>query len=203
MNNSINGLNPQTVTQWLLRWHAGDESAINEITEQVYQDLRRSAQNLLCQERPGRTLQATALVHEAYLQLHQLQHIPWKNRAQFICTVAQVMRHVLVDHARERAAQKRGGEAVRVTLSHADEINPEAEIDLLALNEALERLAKESPRKARVVDLSYFAGLSAKEVAEVLSADQGTISQRTIENDLKIARAKLHNWLTSDEETNP
>src|SRR6185369_1880387 len=108
-------LSSQTVTQWLLKWHAGDESALNQLSELVYQDLHRLARKYLRHERPDHTLQATALVHEAYLQLHDLQHLDWKSRAHFIGVVAQVMRHVLVDHARERAAQKRGGDAPKLS----------------------------------------------------------------------------------------
>jgi len=191
-------LSPQTVTQWLLKWRGGDESALNDLSGLVYEDLHRLAQNYLRRERPDHTLQATALVHEAYLKLHELQHIDWKNRAQFIAVVAQVMRHVLVDHARERAAQKRGGGAMKLPMSRAERVVAESEIDLVELNDALERLAKESPRKAKVVELYYFGGLSAKEIAEVLNANETSISQRTVENDLKIARAKLHGWLRSE-----
>ncbi len=190
-------LSPQTVTQWLLKWHGGDESALNDLSELVYEDLHRLAQNYLRKERSDHTLQATALVHEAYLQLHDLQHLDWKNRAHFIGVVAQVMRHVLVDHARERAAQKRGGDAKRLPITRAERVVAESDIDLVELNDALDRLASESPRKAKVVELHYFGGLSAKEIAEVLSADGESISQRTVENDLKIARAKLHEWMSS------
>ena len=188
---------PQTVTQWLLKWRGGDDSALDEVTELVYEDLRRLARHFLNKERPEHTLQATALVHEAYLQLHELQHIDWRNRAQFICIVAQVMRHILVDHARERAAQKRGGGAVKVSLSRAERVTADPDIELVELNDALDRLAKESARKARVVELYYFGGLSAKEIAEVLSTDETSVSQRTVENDLKIARARLHGWLST------
>lgn len=189
-------LSPQTVTQWLLKWHGGDESALNELSELVYEDLHRLAQHYLRHERADHTLQATALVHEAYLQLHDLQHLDWKNRAHFIGVVAQVMRHVLVDHARERAAQKRGGDAFKLPISRADRVVAQSEIDLVELNESLERLATESPRKAKAVELFYFGGLSAKEIAEVLSAGKSSISQRTVENDLKIARARLHEWMS-------
>src|SRR6185436_11863941 len=122
-------LSPQTVTQWLLKWRGGDESALNELSELVYEDLHRLAQNYLRKERSDHTLQATALVHEAYLQLHQLQHLDWKSRAHFIGVVAQVMRHVLVDHARERGAQKRGGEAVRLPITRAERVIAESNID--------------------------------------------------------------------------
>jgi RNA polymerase sigma factor (TIGR02999 family) len=169
------------------------------LTELVYEDLRRAAQNYLRRERPDHTLQATALVHEAYLQIHGLRHIDWKNRAQFIAVVAQVMRHVLVDHARERAAEKRGGGALRLPLSRAGRAATDSGIDLIELNDALEKLAAESPRKARAVELFYFGGLSAREIAEVLSAGEESVSQRTVENDLKIARARLHNLLASEQ----
>jgi len=192
----MNELSPQTVTQWLLKWRGGDESALNELSELVYEDLHRLAQNYLRKERSDHTLQATALVHEAYLQLHQLQHLDWKSRAHFIGVVAQVMRHVLVDHARERGAQKRGGEAVRLPITRAERVIADSNINLLELNDALERLAAESPRKAKVVELHYFGGLSAREIAEVISADGDSIAQRTVENDLKIARARLHQWMS-------
>jgi RNA polymerase sigma factor (TIGR02999 family) len=134
-------------------------------------------------------------VHEAYLQLHDLQDIEWKNKGHFIGVVAQVMRHILVDHARQLAAQKRGGAAIKLPLSRAERVATKGDIDLLALNEALEQLAQVSPRKAQVVELFYFGGLSAREIAEVLSLDGTNVSQRTVENDLKIARAKLHSLL--------
>jgi RNA polymerase sigma factor (TIGR02999 family) len=189
-------LSPQTVTQWLVKWHGGDESALNGLSELVYEDLHRLAQNYLRRERPDHTLQATALVHEAYLQLQDLQHLDWKNRAHFIGVVAQVMRHVLVDHARERGAQKRGGDAVKLPITRAERVVAQSDLDLVELNDALDRLALDSPRKARVVELHYFGGLTAKEIARVLSADETSISQRSVENDLKIARAKLHGMLT-------
>jgi RNA polymerase sigma factor (TIGR02999 family) len=106
------------------------------------------------------------------------------------------MRHVLVDHARERGAQKRGGDAVKLPITRAERVVAESEVDLIELNDALDRLALDSPRKARVVELHYFGGLTAKEIARVLSADETSISQRSVENDLKIARAKLHGMLT-------
>jgi RNA polymerase sigma factor (TIGR02999 family) len=188
----------QSVTQWLLKWREGDELALKELTELVYKDLHRLAKGYLRNERPDHTLQATALVHEAYLQLHELQHIDWKNRAQFISVVARVMRHVLVDHARVHSAAKRGGGAVKLSLSRADHIAADGEANLLELDQALERLALELPRKAQVVELFYFGGLGAEEIAEVLSVGTESISQRTVENDLKIARAWLRNMLKGD-----
>jgi RNA polymerase sigma factor (TIGR02999 family) len=190
----------QSVTYWLLKWREGDESALSELTEMVYRDLHRLAEKFLRGERPDHTLQATALVHEAYLQIQDLRHIDWKNRSQFIAVVAQVMRHVLVDYAREHAAKKRGGGAVKLPLSRAGRVAEGSGIDLLELNEALEKLASESPRKARVIELFYFGGLGAKEIAEVLSAEETSVSQRTVENDLKIARARLHHLLAGKHE---
>lgn len=189
-------LSPQTVTQWLLKWHEGDKSALNDLSVLVYDDLHRLALNYVRKERSDHTLQATALVHEAYLQLHDLQHLDWKNRAHFIGVVAQVMRHVLVDHARVHAAKKRGGDVQKLPITRAERLAVESDIDLIALNDALDRLAAESPRKAKVVELHYFGGLSAKEIADVFSADGESIAPRTVENDLKIARAKLHGWMS-------
>jgi RNA polymerase sigma factor (TIGR02999 family) len=187
----------QSVTQWLLKWREGDQSALEELAELLYDDLRRLARNYLRKERPNHTLQATALVHETYLQLQALQNIDWKNRAQFIAVVAQVMRHILVDHARQHSALKRGGGAVMLPLDRAERVPASTEVDLLALNEALDKLAEEMPRKARVVELHYFGGLSAAEIADVLSAESTPVSQRTVENDLKIGRAKLHQMMAS------
>ena len=197
----MNTLPGQNVTQWLHKWQSGDEDALKELTSLIYGDLRRLARHYLSKERPDHTLQATALVHEAYLQLHELQHIDWKNRAQFIAVVAQVMRHVLVDHARQQAAHKRGGGAIKLPLSRAARRAAAPDVDLINLNEALELLAKESPRKAQVIELSYFGGLTAKEIVEVLSTSDQSISQRTVENDLKIARAKLHISLSNNQDT--
>jgi RNA polymerase sigma factor (TIGR02999 family) len=188
-------LPPQSVTQWLLKWRAGDEAALQVLTDLVYSDLHRLAQSYLRRERPDHTLQATALVHEAYLQLHGLKQIEWQSRAQFIGVIARVMRHILVDHARQHAARKRGGGGVKLPLSRAERVAAKDDVDLLALDEALGRLAQNSPRKAKVVELFYFGGLGAAEIAEVLSADGVRVSQRTVENDLKIARAKLHGFL--------
>lgn len=185
----------QTVTHWLLKWRGGDESALDELTQLVYADLRRLARSYLRHERPNHTLQATALVHEAYVQVQALQHLEWKNRGHFVAVVAQVMRHVLVDHAREHAALKRGGGMEKVPLTGDEALVAPRGVDLLALDEALDKLAVDSPRKAKVIELFYFGGLRAREIAEVLSAGDDTVSQRTVESDLQIGRAKLHRWL--------
>jgi RNA polymerase sigma factor (TIGR02999 family) len=190
----------QTVTQWLLKWRAGDESALDEVTGLIYQDLHRLARNYLRGEQPDHTLQATALVHEAYLQLRGLQHLEWKNRSQLVGVVAQVMRHVLVDHARQRAAQKRGGGAFKLPLSRADRVAAESEVDLIELNEALDKLAGtsvRSQRMAKAVELFYFGGLSVAEIAEVLGDEGTAVKPATIEKDLQNARAWLYRALTN------
>ena len=190
----------ETVTGWLRKWRGGDVSALDELTEVLYRDLRRLARHYLRQERPDHTLQATALVHEAYLHVRSLQHLNWEDRAHFVGVVAQVMRHVLVDHARQHDALKRGGGLVKVPLTDAESVASPAGVDLVALNEAMEHLAGESPRKARVIELFYFGGLTAKEIADVLRAGDTSVSQRTVEGDLQIGRAKLYRWLHSTDQ---
>ena len=188
----------QTVTHWLRKWREGDPAALEEITAELYGELRRLADAYLRRERSDHTLQATALVHEAYLHVQGLQRIDWKNRAHFIGVIAQVMRHVLVDHARQHGAAKRGGDAVKTPL-RGDEAAEAIDIDILALNEALDRLADDSPRKAKAIELFYFGGLRAKEIAEVLSAGAERVSLRTVESDLQIGRARLHGWLRASQ----
>lgn len=202
----MNSLPSESVTRWLQKWRAGDEHALDELTTLVYEDLHHIARNYLRGERSDHTLQATALVHEAYLQLHGLQHVEWKNRAQFIAVVANVMRHVLVDHARRHAAQKRGGDgedpAIKLPLSRAERVVENAGVDLIELNDALEKLAaqsEKSKRKAKVVELFYFGGLSVAEIAEVISAEGDAVKPATIEKDLKNARAWLYKVLGNDQ----
>jgi RNA polymerase sigma-70 factor, ECF subfamily len=188
----------QSVTQWLLKWREGDESALDDLTGLIYQDLHGLARNYLRGERPGHTLQATALVHEAYLQLRELQHLEWKNRSQLIGVVAQVMRHILVDYARQHAAQKRGGGAIKLPMSRADRVVAESEVDLVELNEALDKLAGTSARSrrmAKAVELFYFGGLSVAEITEVLSEDGAMVKPATVEKDLQNARAWLYRAL--------
>src|SRR5437016_4687527 len=128
----------ESVTELLVQWSHGDKTALEKLTPLVYQELHRLAAGYLRRQRPDHTLQATALVHEAYLQLLDIEEIEWKSRAHFICLSAQVMRHVLVDHARKRAAEKRGGGDFKVSLSRAEQVASESNVELVALNEALE-----------------------------------------------------------------
>lgn len=180
----------QNVTQLLIAWNNGDESARDELLPLVYQELHRLAGRYLGWERTGHTLQATALVHEAYLRLVNQQEVNWQNRAHFFAVSANIMRHLLVDHARSRQRAKRGGQVIRITLNEETNANNSAtenrKLDLLALDEALNRLAEFDQRKSRIVELRYFGGLSFEETAEVLG-----VSEITIKRDWLKARAWL------------
>jgi RNA polymerase sigma factor (TIGR02999 family) len=154
--------------------------------------LRRLAANYLRSERAGHTLQPTALVNEAYVKLAEHPKVDWQSRAHFFAVSARIMRQILVDHARMRAAQKRGGHDVRVTFTDAIADSDDRLCEILELHEALERLAKLNPRQSKVVELSFFGGLSFEEIAGVLNA-----SERTVQRDWTIARAWLHAQLDS------
>ena len=172
---------PASVTFWLRRWHAGSDDALAELTQLVYADLRGLARRYLRDESPGHTLQATALVHELYVRIESIQEIDWKGRGQFIAVAAQMMRRILIDHARRRRAAKRD---VSVALP-ADEAVVEP--DVLDVDRALEKLAADYPRHAQIVELRFFGGLRAPEIAESLG-----LSLRTVERDWQFAKAWLH-----------
>jgi RNA polymerase sigma-70 factor (ECF subfamily) len=156
------------ITQLLLKWRGGDESALELLMPLVYEELRRLARQCMRRERAGHTLQTTALVNEAYLRLVNSSRVEWHDRAHFFAISAQLMRRVMVDEARKRHDQKRGGEFTRIALDEALMPAHEREFDLLELNEALERLAQFAPRKCRVVEMRFFGGLSINETAAVL-----------------------------------
>jgi len=159
----------EEITQLLLKWRAGDTTALERLIPLVYNELRRLARQCMRKERAGHTLQTTALVNEAYLRLVKSSRVDWQDRAHFFAVAAQLMRRVLVDEARRRKLQKRGGEFTRLTLS--DEVLParqQREIDLIALDEALERLAEFAPRKCKVVEMRFFGGLSVDQTSAVL-----------------------------------
>lgn len=157
----------------------------------VYSELRRLAGNYLRRERPGHSLQPTALVNEAYLKLVDQKKAKWQNRAQFYGVAAQLMRRILVDHARQHRATKRGGvDQQRLSITSAEKLTKQSEIDLLALHEALEELATLDPQQERIVELRFFGGLSIEETAEVLH-----IGHATVERDWKMARAWLRRQL--------
>jgi len=182
---------PTGVTQLLIDWSKGDQAALDQLMPLVYSELRRLASNYLRRERQGHTLQPTALVNEAYLKLVDQRSAKWQNRAQFFGISAQLMRRILVDHARQHRAAKRGGsEQQRLSITSAEKFAKQSEIDLLALNEALDELTKMDPQQARIVELKFFGGLSIEETAEVLG-----IGHATVERDWKMARAWLRRQL--------
>jgi RNA polymerase sigma factor (TIGR02999 family) len=183
---------PATITQLLIRWRNGDKTALDELAPQVYSELRRLAKYYLRQERPGNTLQASDLVHEAYLRLVDEKEIDWQNRAHFFGIAAVRMRHILVEHARSRQAAKRGGGEYRLSLSQADRLVEERDLNLLALDDALQRLEAMDPQKSRIVELRYFGGLTIEETAEAMK-----ISPATVKRDWSMARAWLRSEITN------
>ncbi|MCA1632825.1 MAG: sigma-70 family RNA polymerase sigma factor [Acidobacteria bacterium] len=163
------------VTQLLVRWREGDRRALDELMPLVYEELRRLAAHYMRGERPGHTLQTSALVNEAYLRLAAHEEIQWQDRAHFFDVAAQAMRRILVDHARRRGNQKRGGGAPRVALDEALIVSAERVAEVVALDDALARLAEIAPRKSQLVELRFFGGLSIEEAAEVLGVSPGTV----------------------------
>lgn len=167
------------VTRLLVAWREGNQNALDELLPMVYDELRRIARRYLSRESPGHTLQATALVNEAYLRLVNQQNLDWQNRTHFFAVAARVMRHLLVDHARSHQYAKRGGGAVQVTLNEALDVSAQSNelADVLALDEALEKLAKVDPRKCQLIELRYFGGLSVEETATILNVSDITIKR--------------------------
>ena len=165
---------PQEITQLLFAWNKGDAKALERLTPLVHTELHRLAKLHMAGERPGHVLQTTALVNEAYLRLIDWRNVEWRDRAHFFGLAAQIMRRILVDFARARRREKRGGEALRVSLSEAANVGCERGADLVALDDALQALEKLDARQARVVELRYFAGLSYEETAEALKVSVGT-----------------------------
>lgn len=178
------------VTQLLERWSGGDRDALEELMPLVYDELRRLARNYLRRERPDHTLQPTALVNEAYMLMVDQRRARWQNRAQFVGVAAQMMRRILVDHARAVGAAKRGGQNFNVPLTEAEDFGRGPDADLLRVHEALERLAAIDSQQARVVELKFFGGLTIEEAAEAMG-----VSHATIEREWKMARAWLRREL--------
>jgi len=174
------------VTQLLARWTDGDEAALQQLVPIVHEELRRLARRQMAGERPGHTLQPTALVNEAYLRLVNLKQMQWQNRAHFFAMGARLMRRILVDFARSRGYQKRGGGAQQVSFTEALEVAEGQPTDVVALNDALEALAVVDERASRVVELRYFGGLSVEETAEVLK-----VSRETVKRDWTFAKMWL------------
>ena len=179
------------ITQLLVAWGEGDSHALQELMPLVYRELRRTAHGRLGRERPGHTLQTTALVHEAYLRLVDQREASWKNRAQFFAVAAQMMRRILVDYARARQYGKRGGSAQRVELDEAIVASKDRAAEVVALDEVLLSLAELDPRKSRVVELRVFGGLSVEETAEILEVSPGTVKR-----DWTLAKAWLQREMT-------
>lgn len=178
----------QNITQMLRERSAGSENASAELIAVVYDELRRLAQSYLRHERAGHTLQATALVHEAFLQLVDATDITWQDRTHFFAVAANAMRHILVDYAREKRADKRGGMWQKVSINEAIEFpSLDNEVDIIALNDALEKLAILDSQQSKVVELRFFAGLTIEETAEALD-----ISPRTVKREWTVAKAWLH-----------
>ena len=177
---------PAHITRLLLAWSHGDEDALQQLVPVVYRELRRLAHRFMSRERPGHTLQTTALIHETYQRLIETPHVRWQDRTHFYAICAQLMRRILVDHARSRGYQKRGGDIRLVPLDDASLVPLERTRDLVALDEALTALGALDSRKAKVVELRFFGGLTADETAEVLK-----ISPDTVLRDWKLAKVWL------------
>jgi len=184
----------QEVTQLLSDWSGGDEGALGRLISLVQPELHRLAHHYMSRERTGHTLQTTALLDEAYLRLVDNTKRNWQNRAHFVAAVAQLMRRIMVDHARQRHSLKRGSGALKVTLDDAALVTETRSEELLALDEALERLALQDQRKSQIVELRYFGGLTTQEMAAFLK-----LSHRTVEREWNMAKAWLYRALSGEE----
>ena len=184
----------QQVTELLCEWRNGDAGALEKLIPLVQPELQRLARHYMSRERPGHTLQTTALLDDAYLQLADKNNVQWQNRAHFLAVAAQLMRRIMVDHARQKHALKRGGDAIKVTLYECAAVTQTRAAELLALDEALEKLAGFDQRKAKVVEMRYFGGLTMEEIADVLK-----IHVNTVMRDWTAARAWLFAALSGED----
>jgi RNA polymerase sigma factor (TIGR02999 family) len=178
------------LTELLLRWGDGDLTAVDELMPLVYDELRRIARNYLRRERPGMSLQPTALVNEAYLRMIDQSIVKWQNRAHFYAICAKLMRRILVDYVRRRRAGKRGGDQYKVSLSEVDRARQRSDVDLIALDDALRVLEAEKPQLAQIVELRFFGGLTIEETAEAMK-----LSHATVERGWSLSRAWLRREL--------
>jgi RNA polymerase sigma-70 factor, ECF subfamily len=183
----------QEVTQLLGDWSGGDEGALEKLIPLVQPELHRLAHYYMSRERAGHTLQTTALLNEAYLQLTDKTQLPWQNRTHFMAVAAQLMRRIMVDHARARRALKRGAGAIRVTLDETALVTEQRAEELLALDEALEKLAAFDRRRCEIVEMRYFGGLNVEEIADVLKVHPNTVMR-----DWRAAKAWLYAELTTE-----
>jgi len=186
---------PSDVSRLLRAWSLGERAAFDELMPLVYEELRRIARRQWRRQRAGQTLDATALIHEAYLRLADQSEVRWQNRAHFFGVAAKAMRHIVVDHARTRRAEKRGGAARRVPLD-AVSVAVERPVDVVALDDALQDLAALDQRKSQVVELKYFGGLAVREIAQVLQ-----VSEETVARDWRLARTWLLRELSKSTQT--
>jgi len=184
---------PKEVSRLLVDWGNGDQAALDELIPLVYDELRRLAGRYMRRESQGHTLQTSALVNEAYLRLVDQKSVKWQNRAHFFGVAAQVMRRILVDHARSRSRAKRGGGAHMVSLAEQAAISNDAE-EVIALDDALKSLAEMDPRKSQIVEMKFFGGLTTEEVAEVLK-----VTSRTVEREWRKAKAWLNRAVSKGE----
>ena len=180
------------ITQQLIAWSTGDTAALEKLIPAVYQELRRMADRYLRGESPGHSLQPTALVHEAYLRLIDQTKVEWQNRAHFFGVAAQMMRRILIDHAKAKHRAKRGGTGTRVTLEEGAAFTQERAAELVALDDALKILSEIDERKSRIVELRYFGGLTVEETAQVVG-----VSDKTVMRDWNLAKAWLYQQLTN------
>ena len=180
------------ITQLLRAWSDGDEAALEQLVPLVDTELRRLAQRYIGRERPGHTLQASALINEVYVRLIDWNNARWEDRAHFFGVAARLMRRTLVDHARRRQYQKRGGNAITISLDEAAIASTERSADVIAIDEALKRLAEFDSRKSQIVELRFFGGLTVEETAEVLA-----VSPRTVKREWQLARAWLYGELAA------
>jgi RNA polymerase sigma factor (TIGR02999 family) len=183
----------QEITRLLIAWSDGDEQALDQLTPLVYEELHRLARGYMRGERPDHILQTTALINEAFTRLVDWKHVRWKNRAHFFGVAAQMMRRILVDHARARDYWKRGGGGRPLSLDETAVVSPQRSPELVALDDALKSLEERDPRKSLVVELRFFGGLSVEETAEVIRA-----SPRTVMRDWSLARAWLYRELSRE-----
>jgi len=186
--------NSHEVTQLLIQWSNGDKAALDKLMPLIYDQLRQLARHYMNRERAGHTLQTTALVNEAYLRLINRKQVHWQNRAHFFAIAAQLMRSILVDHARSHAYAKRGGGARKIALDEALAVSQQRAADVVALDDALKRLAEIDQQQSRIVELKFFGGLTIEETAEVLG-----LSPATIKREWSTAKAWLYHELSRNE----
>jgi RNA polymerase sigma factor (TIGR02999 family) len=188
------GESPVEITRLLVAWSGGDEKALDKLMPLVYGRLRRLAASYLRRERPDHTLQTSALVNEAYLRLIAQDQVTWRDRAHFFALAAQMMRRILVDHARRHSYAKRGGPARNLSPVELDRVTIEKDPDVVAVDEALNALAEKDPQQAKLVELRYFGGLTKEEIAEVLGISSATVTRRW-----RLAKAWLFRYLVKGE----